>query len=121
RCLIDEFEIASFDLSPRPFAEVLGEHGFDESGARLFRSCNAINAGEHFLRECDRSLLLHTTIIPRQERGPESGKWRSRGYSGAPAAILIAVEMPSQFTQLTFLILFLRIAVRFGIRDGVED
>src|SRR6202795_3740347 len=64
RSLINEFEVASFDLSPRPFAQVLGEHGFDESGARLLRSCNAINPGEHLFRQCDRSLLFHTTIIP---------------------------------------------------------
>ncbi len=63
RGVIDEFEIASFDLSPRPFAEVLDEHGLDEGGARLLRSGEAIDAGEHVLGECDRGLLFHTTII----------------------------------------------------------
>ena len=47
RGLINEFEIACFDLSPRPFAEVLSEHGFDESGARVLRFGDAIDAGEH--------------------------------------------------------------------------
>jgi hypothetical protein len=45
--LIDEFEIASFELRPRPFPKVLREHGLDEGGARLLRSGNAIDAGKH--------------------------------------------------------------------------
>src|ERR1700679_484834 len=61
--LIDEFEIASFDLSPRPFAQVLGEDGFDKSGTRLLRPGNAIDPGQHLFRQCDRGLLFHTTII----------------------------------------------------------
>ncbi len=45
--LVDEFEIASFDLSPRPFAQVLSEHGLNESGSRLLRSRNAIDPSEY--------------------------------------------------------------------------
>jgi hypothetical protein len=47
RRFIDEFEIARFDLCPRPSPQILGEHGFDERGARLLRSHDAINAGEY--------------------------------------------------------------------------
>src|SRR5271166_247930 len=61
--LIDELEIASFDLRPRAFAQVLCEYGFDKSGTRLLRPGNAIDPGEHLFRQCDRSLLFHTTII----------------------------------------------------------
>lgn len=48
--LIDELEIASFDLRPRAFAQVLSEYGFDKSGARLLRPRNAIDPGEHLFR-----------------------------------------------------------------------
>jgi len=87
RSLIDEFEVASFNLSPRPFAQVLSEHGFDESRARLLRSRNAINPGEHFFRQCDRSLLFHTTIVPPEERGlkrPEQDRRLRTFFDGYP-------------------------------------
>jgi len=50
RGLIEEFEIASFNLRPRLPTEVLSQHSFDKCRTRLLRSRNPIDAAEHVFR-----------------------------------------------------------------------
>ena len=61
---IDELDVARVALGARPLAEVLLQDVFDESGAGLLRSCDAIDSPQDVFRKCDGSLLFHATIIP---------------------------------------------------------
>lgn len=50
RGLIDEFEVASFNLRSRLFAQVLSQNGFNKSRTRVLRPCHSVDAGEYVLR-----------------------------------------------------------------------
>ena len=107
RRLIDEIEIASLDLCSRLLTQILREHGFDESGTRLLRSCEAVDRGEDFLRQRDGGLLFHTTIIlPTGDCSMDSKSCPSRA---------------SRFRSFIFLIPPLRKSIHFGITNRVED
>src|ERR1700687_5744323 len=60
----DQFDVTRVPLGTGSLAEVLLQYVFDESGAGLIRSCDAIDPRQNLFRQCDGSLLFHTTIIP---------------------------------------------------------
>jgi hypothetical protein len=60
---IQAIQVTSLHLRPRTLAEIVPEHSLDERRTGLLRASELINTRQNISRECDGSLLFHTTII----------------------------------------------------------